>query len=134
MAKRGLNASFPGGDRFELLGELGRGGMGVVYDVRDRERGVRLALKGLRRVGPRAILRLKHEFRAIADLQHPNLIRLHELGFKKRQHVDFDADECERVFKQVLEDLAPVLLAEDPSLRPRIEAALAEPSRPPAHA
>jgi serine/threonine protein kinase len=79
MAKRDLNASFPGGDRFELLGELGRGGMGVVYDVRDRERGVRLALKGLRRVGPRAILRLKHEFRAIADLQHPNLIRLHEL-------------------------------------------------------
>jgi serine/threonine protein kinase len=53
--------------------------MGVVYRVQDHERGARLALKGLRRVGPRAILRLKHEFRAAADLQHPNLIRLHEL-------------------------------------------------------
>src|SRR5690606_13653795 len=79
MAKQSLEVTFPGGDRFELLGELGRGGMGVVYRVRDRERGERLALKGLRRVGPRAILRLKHEFRAVADLQHPNLIRLHEL-------------------------------------------------------
>ena len=79
MAKRDLEVTFPGGDRFELVGELGRGGMGVVYEVHDRERGVRLALKGLRRVGPRAILRLKREFRAAADLQHPNLIRLHEL-------------------------------------------------------
>src|SRR5687768_14539296 len=79
MAKRDLEVTFPGGDRFELLGELGRGGMGVVYKVHDRERDVRLALKGLRRVSPRAILRFKHEFRAVADLQHPNLIRLHEL-------------------------------------------------------
>ncbi len=79
MAKRDLEVTFPGGDRFELVGELGRGGMGVVYEVRDRERGVRLALKGLRRVGPRAILRLKREFRAAADLHHPNLVRLHEL-------------------------------------------------------
>ena len=72
-------ATFPGGDRFELVSELGRGGMGVVYEVHDRDRQVRLALKGLRRVGPRAILRLKHEFRAVADLQHPNLVRFHEL-------------------------------------------------------
>jgi eukaryotic-like serine/threonine-protein kinase len=79
MPKRDVEVTFPGGDRFELVGELGRGGMGVVYEVRDRERGVRLALKGLRRVGARAILRLKHEFRAAADLQHPNLVRLHEL-------------------------------------------------------
>src|SRR5688572_24620269 len=79
MARRNPEVTFPGGDRFELIGELGRGGMGVVYEVRDREHGVRLALKGLRKVGPRAILRLKHEFRAAADLQHPNLIRLHEL-------------------------------------------------------
>ncbi|HUQ03751.1 MAG TPA: AAA family ATPase [Kofleriaceae bacterium] len=79
MAKRDVEVSFPGGDRFELIGELGRGGMGVVYQVVDHERDTRIALKGLRRVGPRAILRLKHEFRAAADLEHPNLVRLHEL-------------------------------------------------------
>lgn len=56
------------------------------------------------------------------------IIRLHEMGLKKRQHVDFGAQEREEVFRQVLEELAPVLIAEDPSLRPLIAAALAEPT------
>ncbi|MBK5232882.1 MAG: putative zinc-binding protein [Thermoleophilia bacterium] len=54
------------------------------------------------------------------------MIRLHELGLKKRQHVDFETEECELVFGRVLEELAPALIAEDPSVRPRIDAALAE--------
>jgi len=70
---------FPLEDRFELVGELGRGGMGVVYEVRDRDRAVRLALKGVRDLSPREILRLKSEFRALRDLRHPNLVRLGEL-------------------------------------------------------
>lgn len=56
------------------------------------------------------------------------LIRLQDLGLKKRQHVDFDAEEREAVFRRVLDELTPMLLAEDPSLRPRIAAALAEPT------
>lgn len=56
------------------------------------------------------------------------LIRLHQLGLKKRQHVDFGAEERELVFRRVLDELAPMLLAGDPSLRPRIAAALAEPT------
>src|SRR5688572_16512755 len=79
MGHREAASSFPGGQRFELVGELGRGGMGVVYEVLDRDRRVKLALKALRTVGPRAILRLKNEFRAVRDLQHPNLVRLDEL-------------------------------------------------------
>jgi uncharacterized metal-binding protein len=55
-------------------------------------------------------------------------IRLHEMGLKKRQHIDFGAEEREQVFRQVLAELAPALIAEDPSLRPRIAAALAEPT------
>ena len=74
----------PGGDGeidtgpFELVGELGRGGMGVVYEVRD-DRGAHLALKAMREVAPRDILRIKTEFRALRDVQHPNLVRLGEL-------------------------------------------------------
>ncbi|MGV1049425.1 MAG: putative zinc-binding protein [Solirubrobacterales bacterium] len=56
------------------------------------------------------------------------LIRLHDLGLRKRQHADFGAEERELVFRRVLEELAPVLIAEDPSVRPRIDAALAEPT------
>ncbi|MEZ5077583.1 MAG: putative zinc-binding protein [Solirubrobacterales bacterium] len=56
------------------------------------------------------------------------LIRLHDLGLKKRQHVDFSAAEREQVFRRVLREIAPLLVAEDPLLEPRIAAALAEPT------
>ncbi len=71
--------TFAGTQRFEVVGELGAGGMGVVHEVFDRQRNVRVALKTLRHMGPRALLLFKDEFRAARDLSHPNVIRLGEL-------------------------------------------------------
>ena len=65
--------------RFQFVRRLGAGGMGVVFEADDLLRGTRVALKVLRRLGPEALLRFKTEFRALADLQHPNLVRLDEL-------------------------------------------------------
>jgi len=69
--------------RYRVIRQLGAGGMGVVYEVEDRERQRRLALKtipsGVLRADPERLFRLKREFRAVADIAHPNLIRLHEL-------------------------------------------------------
>jgi eukaryotic-like serine/threonine-protein kinase len=76
---RGASAGFAGTDRYELRRWLGAGATGVVYEAFDRERKVRIALKTLRHVDPQAIYYLKREFRAIAELVHPNLVRLHEL-------------------------------------------------------
>jgi len=70
---------FFGTERFELVRELGKGGMGIVYEVFDRDRGERVALKMLRNVDGAAILLLKQEFRTLNKLIHPNLVRLGEL-------------------------------------------------------
>ncbi len=65
--------------RFALLGPLGAGGMGVVYEIYDRSRDMRLAVKKLRRPTPRGLLRFKDEFRALRDVRHPNLVVLGDL-------------------------------------------------------
>jgi eukaryotic-like serine/threonine-protein kinase len=68
-----------GGGRFEVRGTLGSGGAGVVYRVLDRQLGREVALKLLRQASGRDLYRFKREFRALADIVHPNLVALHEL-------------------------------------------------------
>src|SRR5262245_21362572 len=65
------------GKRFELTRALGAGAFGEVFEAFDRERN---ALKMLRQVKASALTQLKNEFRALADLNHPNLIAVHELA------------------------------------------------------
>ncbi len=68
--------------RFELVRELGRGGFGVVWEARDRELGRRVAFKAVR-AGARRDLReerLLREAEAAAQLSHPNIVTLHDVG------------------------------------------------------
>jgi serine/threonine protein kinase len=64
---------------YRILRRLGAGGMGQVFAAR-HERGEEIvALKQVAIVDPTLLYRFKQEFRSLADLSHPNLVRLGEL-------------------------------------------------------
>jgi len=71
--------------RYVLLERLGRGGMGVVYAAYDPELDRRIALKVLHdteddAAGRRRSRRLLREAQAMAQLSHPNVITVHDVG------------------------------------------------------
>lgn len=65
--------------RFDFVRVLGKGGMGCVYLVHDRELGAKVALKTLARDDVTSLYRFKKEFRSLVDVSHENLVVLHEL-------------------------------------------------------
>src|SRR5215471_823775 len=66
-------------DGFSVEAYLGEGGMGVVYRAREIATEQLVAIKMLSRVDAAGIYRLKREFRTLAGITHPNLVRLKEL-------------------------------------------------------
>jgi len=69
--------------RYIVVGQLGTGGMGVVYTAYDPQLERRVALKLLRRktsAGTRARARLLREALALARLSHPNVVAVHDVG------------------------------------------------------
>ena len=74
---------FPNLPGYDILGELGRGGMGVVYRARqvqaNREVALKMILSG-ECAGPAEVARFRIEAEAVAQLQHPNVVVVFEVG------------------------------------------------------
>src|SRR5207237_2913483 len=96
-AERGPSADAPSssppelgqlGD-FRLLREIGRGGMGVVYEAEQISLRRRVALKLLPfavAIDPRQLQRFKNEALAAAHLRHENIVPVHAVGEERGVH------------------------------------------------
>jgi hypothetical protein len=67
------------GERFHLVTRLGSGTFGDVYRAIDGRTGTALAVKILRSPTSIALEYFKREFRSLADIRHPNIVKLYEL-------------------------------------------------------
>jgi len=70
------------GTRYRLLGQVARGGMGIVYAAEDQDLQRRVALKVLEVPGAQGELanRLLREARVLARLEHPGIVPVHDVG------------------------------------------------------
>jgi serine/threonine protein kinase len=82
-ATSGTGDAFGSESRYEILAELGRGGMGVVFRARDRRLGRVIALKRLPenlRNHPKAVQLFLREARSAAALNHSNIVTVYDAG------------------------------------------------------
>jgi serine/threonine protein kinase/Flp pilus assembly protein TadD len=84
----GEGAALPLGD-FRLVREVGRGGMGVVYEAEQLSLGRRVALKVLpfaATLDPKQLQRFKNEAHAAAQLHHGHIVRVYATGCERGVH------------------------------------------------
>src|SRR5262245_13442591 len=85
------------GGRYEVLGPLGRGGMGTVQKVFHAELEQVRALKFLSddlRDNPEVVARFRHEARAMARLRHDNIVRIYDFARDEESGRYYLAMEC----------------------------------------
>jgi serine/threonine protein kinase len=74
---------------FRVHREIGRGGMGIVYEAEQVSLGCRVALKVLPMAGlldERRLQRFHNEAHAAASLRHPNILGVHAVGCERGVH------------------------------------------------
>lgn len=80
-AVQAASARASASERYELLEEIGRGGMGIVYRAQDRELGREVAIKVPHGARSSALeRRLRTEARVLARLEHPGIVPIHDVG------------------------------------------------------
>jgi serine/threonine protein kinase len=123
---------------FELIRELGRGGMGIVYEARQISLNRRVALKVLPpglSLTPEARIRFEREAHAAAKLHHTNIVPVHAFGEQDGYHF-YAMDLVEgQPLSRILDDLrgghANLMLDETLTARPAPRTEAGEQTPPP---
>ncbi len=108
-AKTASSSIFPNKEfgRYQIIEEIGRGGMGKVYRVYDPQLERVVALKVLLSEGDASLestQRFLREAKATAQLDHPNIISLHDIGIHQERHF-FTMDLIEgKALKDILKE------------------------------
>src|SRR5262249_11264209 len=101
---------------YEVVRELGRGGMGIVYEVRGPEAARRLALKVIHGDGaaPDELERFRREARLLSRVQHPSVVAVHAVDRTQdgRDYLVTDLVEGESLGRTARQPLEPRRCAE----------------------
>lgn len=84
-----VDLPFPELANYEILEEIGQGGMGIVYKARQRNTERVVALKVILTgslAGEKEVRRFRAEAQAVAKLRHQNIVTLFEIGHENGQH------------------------------------------------
>ena len=71
------------GDRYEILGKIGAGGMSIVYKGKDQKLNRNVAIKVLKseyREDANFVRKFREEAQAAACLAHPNIVNVYDVG------------------------------------------------------
>ena len=104
----------PGASRYEMIGEIGHGGGGDVFEVKDTDLRRNVALKRLRRehTDPGLLTLFLQEAQLTAQLEHPNIVPVHELGATANGEPFFT---MKRVTGQTLHEVLQALQRREPA-------------------
>jgi len=103
-------------DKYEIIREIGRGGMGIVYEAVNKKLGKKVALKKMKpelAVNPREKVKFLTEARRVAVLHHPNIVDIYVFEFVDGKTIEqllnsgkkFEVTEAIKIAKQVCEAL-----------------------------
>ena len=88
LSKESVTAAVPDIPGYEILEPVARGGMGVIYRARaielQRQVAIKMIIGGLW-AGPERIHRFAQESRALAKLDHPHIVRIHQVDATQGQ-------------------------------------------------
>src|SRR5258706_4231286 len=106
------------GDRFEVEGLAGQGGMATVYRAGDRQSGERVAVKVLRPEGGENAERMMREARVLARLGHPGIVRYVDHGTTARGELYLAMEWLEGEDLSLRLERGPLSIGETPALAP----------------